>query len=655
MGNRADIEAGGAFFPLKIREDEGNKAFFNKVAKNFQTLANKINAIGRKMAIGSLIAATPLIAAIRVYANYSKQLAFVATMLDDVEGNMGRFSDGIRKLSVDFGESTDNLSRGLFDILSAGFAPAQAMEMLAITTKAAAAGMTSTKNATQAIIAVLNSYSLSAEHAQEVSDSLFTTMRMGVLTFGELAGHVGLVSSTAAAAGVTMDELGATLATITRGGIETSHAVVALNNILKAFLAPTGAAGEFAKKLESIGLGPVSLQGIKSKGFLNIMKEIAALPADVLTKLFPTLRSQRGVFALKANLAKIDEIYAAFVDKAGSTERAFEKIDASFGHLIDKIKQAGILILSHIGETLAENLDNVADTIFRVAKGFGIWLKGNKEAVVIYAKSVILIGKIGLAMMVLAKVITILSAVTLAFTGNWMALVGGLAIGIGSFVFMEGVLGGLENTLKNIARIGGDISIPADIAGQGNVVSLKQRLAMVKSFARELKAVSDDIKRTGYISVQRGDRDVLGVVGQQAISRAVENLTFSEKTSGKAEQVKRKAFMDALSAEIESSFQAEKKLKNLIKDKATQRKKELDLVKAQTEALKRQSFITRRSGFFAGYYRNPVLSFSSTAASNPELDMLTQIRDNTLGTGSLVTGISDVMREDRRVREEMKD
>ena len=463
MGSRADIEAGQAFVLFGIK-DTTPKGWFNQVAAKFHRLATKMNAIGRKMAIGSLIAATPLIAAVRIYANYSKQLAFVSTMLDGNLGRMKAFSAGIRRLSVDFGESTESLTRGLYDILSAGFAPAQAMEMLAVTTKAAKAGMTDAKNSTQAIIAVLNSYSLGAEHAQEVSDSLFTTVKKGVLTFGELAGHIGLVSSTAAAAGVTMDEMGAVLAIITRGGVETAHAVVALNNILKAFLAPTGAGAEFAKQLAGMGIGPVSLGGIKDKGFLNIMKEIAALPADMIARLFPTLRSLRGIMALKANLANIDEIYSAWLNKAGATDEAMKKIAGSFGFLIDQIKEAGVLILSYMGETLAENMKNVATYVLTIAKGFGVWVKQNKDVVVAVTKSIILFGKLGLQLMVVAKVLAVVGTIVSIFTGGWVKLVASIGAAVAALAIMNSITSSIGKTMKDISDSASRVS-SGDVSG----------------------------------------------------------------------------------------------------------------------------------------------------------------------------------------------
>ena len=701
MGDRGDIKAGGAFLSFGIRDDDTTKTWFRRKEKEFQALARKVNAIGRKLAIGALIAATPFIAAIRIYANYSKQLAFVATMLDNVHENIGKFSAGIRDLSVRFGESTETLSRGLFDILSAGFDASQAMRMLAITTTAAKAGMTDAKAATQAIIAVLNSYSLEASHAQEVSDTLFTTMKKGVLTFGELAGHIGLVAATAASAGVSMDELGATLATITRGGIETSAAVVALNNVLKAFLAPTGAAAEFAKKLAAAGLGPISVAGIKQKGFLNIMKEIAALPPDVITKLFPTLRSLRGVFALKANLSKIDEIYAAFIDKAGSTQEAMDKVAQSFGHLLDQVKQAGILILSHIGEALAGSLTNAGERVIEMAKSFGAWAKQNKAVIVGIAKTILVVGELGVTLMLVGTAMGIIASAmaAIAATAGIATLFGGLAAfaslipsllviaaGIATFIALHSSISGLleggvsrrsqpstggggGGGKKKKGRTLGDDRIPTFLeqtqinldAASKNVSKFEKIIRFnenaEKKFAANAKKARDRLAafksivklKGGKDFETSGDRGLSGDVTRALTTAFGKEFTGlqSERTLAKGSPfVKDLRLIAALEAKLVEEADrlsarekgrvstarnvAESYSRTLIHAQAQFKisKNILDAEEARLFALKQSSRISK-TGFFSGFFRNPVALFSSDRVINPELDVLRQIKQNT--------------------------
>ena len=90
-------------------------------------------------------------------------------------------------MAVEFGESTEALTNGLYDILSASIPAEKALDVLTVAVKAAKAGMTDTATAADAITTVLNSYGLSAGRAQDVSDLLFTVVKRGKLTFADLS------------------------------------------------------------------------------------------------------------------------------------------------------------------------------------------------------------------------------------------------------------------------------------------------------------------------------------------------------------------------------------------------------------------------------------------------------------------------------------
>ena len=95
---------------------------------------------------------------VRAYAKFEEQMANVSTMLDEhTMKYMPAYGEAIKQMAMEFGEGTDTLSKGLYDILSASVAPAKAMKVLAVSAKAAKAGMTSTAVAADAITTILNS------------------------------------------------------------------------------------------------------------------------------------------------------------------------------------------------------------------------------------------------------------------------------------------------------------------------------------------------------------------------------------------------------------------------------------------------------------------------------------------------------------------
>ncbi len=163
------IRAGAAYIELYANDNRLVRGL-NRAQKRLKTFSVGVRDLGRRMVILSAIMATPLIAGVKVFADFEQQMANVSTMLAEPEKHMGRFRQGIREMAVEFGESTETLAGGLYDILSASIPAEKALDVLAVSAKAAKAGMTDTATAADAITTVLNAYGLSAEHAASVSD-----------------------------------------------------------------------------------------------------------------------------------------------------------------------------------------------------------------------------------------------------------------------------------------------------------------------------------------------------------------------------------------------------------------------------------------------------------------------------------------------------
>ena len=290
MPSGSAIRAGAAYVELYLNSNRLVRGM-NIAEKRLKAFGDTVGNLGRKLLMASAAMAVPFVGGVKVFADFEEQMANVSTMLDKPEQHMDRFRAGIRKMSVDFGESTDTLAGGLYDILSASIAPEKALNVLGVAAKAARAGLTDTKTAADAITTILNSYGLSADNAASVSDLLFATVKRGKTTFAELAPAIGMVATTAASGGVPLEEMGAALATMTRNGVRTENAVVALNAIISSFLKPQKKAVDEAKKLGF----EMSTATLKSEGLAGVFARISKLPPDAIAKLFPNVRALRGV------------------------------------------------------------------------------------------------------------------------------------------------------------------------------------------------------------------------------------------------------------------------------------------------------------------------------------------------------------------------
>jgi len=405
MAAGRSIRAGAAYVELFTKDARFIRGL-RRAQYRLRAFGMSAVSVGRQMMMATAVLAAPLVGGVKVFADFEKQMANVSTMLDRPAEHMDRFRAGIRSMSVEFGESTDTLSRGLYDILSASIAPAKALDVLAVSAKAAKAGLTDTGVAADAITTILNSYKLSADQAGSVSDLLFAIVKKGKTTFAELAPSIGMVASTASVAGVPLEELGAMIATLTRNGVQTANAVTAVNRVIATFLKPTDDAAAYAKTL-GFDLSSTTLH---AEGLEGVFRKIATLPPDAIARLFPNIRALRGVLPALQDMSGLTEDIAFMANRAGRTEEAYAKMAATLSHAFDQLKQKGVLLLSVIGEQLAEAVRDAGTQLMTFADWFVDLIQQNKDLVVAAAGVVVTIGAVGAALVVVG-----VTAQTLAF------------------------------------------------------------------------------------------------------------------------------------------------------------------------------------------------------------------------------------------------
>lgn len=377
----ANIKAGMAYIELTVENNAMVRGLKAAQAK-LKAFSDSITAAGKKLLlIGSLIA-LPFAAGVSAYADFEKQMANVSTMLDEPAKYMDEYRKSIREMSIEFGEGTDTLSKGLYDILSASVDPAKALDVLAVSAKAAKGGMTDTGIAADSITTILNAFGLSADHATSVSDLLFAVVRRGKTTFAELAPAIGLVATTAATAGVNLEEFGAAIATMTRHGVRTENAITALNAIISTFLKPSDEAAAYAKKLGF----EMSSAAIKSEGLAGVFEKIKKLSPDDIATLFPNVRAIRGILPALKNMEGFNYDMEVMRKRTGMAEVAYQKMAATLAESMARLKQAGIQVLAVIGEALAPMIKEKTDLLLSYMKQIIQWIGEHRQVIITIAK-----------------------------------------------------------------------------------------------------------------------------------------------------------------------------------------------------------------------------------------------------------------------------
>lgn len=306
-------------------------------------------------ALGSLAAAAG-VAAIKLAsmaADFEQSMTEVGTLVDKNSVDMQQLADDVlglfRSLPV---SSLQDLTQGLYNVISAGIPAGDAIDFLRVAAEAAVGGVTDVNTAVDGLTTATNAFTSQGVTATEAADAFFVAVRAGKTTFGELSGEIGNVAGLANSLGVSLDDLLANTSALTLGGLKTSEAMNALRQVLANVAKPTA---ELRKEYPQLAKD-FDLAALKSKGLTQFMLDLGqrlAGNSDAAVKMFGSVEALNAVLTVTANDgAKVRDITAQMAEKSGAARAAFTEMAGTTKNLFQILKNEFGASLIELGQNI---------------------------------------------------------------------------------------------------------------------------------------------------------------------------------------------------------------------------------------------------------------------------------------------------------------
>ena len=237
-----------------------------------------------------------------------------------------QLGDSLKSLDNVFG-SVSKASQSMYRILSSGFSQLDADQLVefqkavGVSAKVIRADL---YNTADVMTTIANAYQLNIDQIKKLQDWFYITVREGKAQGQDLARTLGLVINSASEAGVSLNELGAAIAVLSRTQ-SVSQSMIGLNQMLNAFIKPTLQAQAAARKW---GI-EISATALQEKGLTAILTELnqkVGGNVEALEKMFGNIRAGRAILSLTGkqfhNYLNVVNMYNT---EAGSGMKAFEK------------------------------------------------------------------------------------------------------------------------------------------------------------------------------------------------------------------------------------------------------------------------------------------------------------------------------------------
>lgn len=297
-----------------------------------------------------------------------------STLFGDVSVNTDALKDKMTSLAIATGSSSEEIGEALYNALSAGVEVTEDMgaalgfvEKSIKTSKAGFADLATTVTATAS---VLNAYGMATKEADRVQGILLQTQNLGITTVAELSSTLAQVVPTASAFGVSFEQVGASLATMTAQGTKTAQATTSLNSLL-AELGKNGQQGadNLKKAGEHAGIGAKDFKELVDEGYtlsdiLQMMDKYAKNNNLSLVDMFGSIEAGKAALQLAANEGeKFDDSLSKMSDTAGLVEQGFSTVLSNADRLKNSVNELKKIIGNEFAPAVDKTVGGLADFI----------------------------------------------------------------------------------------------------------------------------------------------------------------------------------------------------------------------------------------------------------------------------------------------------
>jgi len=301
--------------------------------------------------------------AVKTAGDFDAAFRQISTIINASDTDLAGFKAAILDYSQTSTQPLEQITNALANAIGSGVDWSESLDLIRTAEKLSVATRSDLDSTTKVLVSTLNSYGMEIGDAGKVSDLFFKIIDEGDISMADLANSFAKVAPIAKISGVSLEEVGAAIATLTASGIKPAESIEYLRGAISNIISPSGQASDLAAEL---GLN-FSAAGLKADGLQGLLVKVALATggsADKMKILFGDI----GGFTAAATLAgpqagKFAETLKAMGDVAGATDEAFTKVSGSLEVAGRKMVNAWNVLLVGIGTPLLEEFGSLANAV----------------------------------------------------------------------------------------------------------------------------------------------------------------------------------------------------------------------------------------------------------------------------------------------------
>lgn len=266
-------------------------------------------------------------------------------------------------LKNDYGIASKDLTSALYQSVSAGVAAGKSTEFLTTAQKAAVGGVTDLTTAVDGITSVTNAYGTENLEAGKAADLMFTAVKYGKTTFGELASSLYNVVPIAASTGIAFEDVTAAMASMTIQGVPTAQSTTQMRQMLVELSTSGTKVSKVFEQAAGVSFKTFIRQGKNVSQALNILDGRAKESGLSINEMFSSVEAGNAALALAGkNAERYEENIRNMEQSAGATDQAFQTMAETTEFSAKKFEAATDSLKIAIGDQLEPALKNMYES-----------------------------------------------------------------------------------------------------------------------------------------------------------------------------------------------------------------------------------------------------------------------------------------------------
>lgn len=290
-------------------------------------------------------------------------MAEVFTLLPNLsEEARAQMSDDMMRFSSEMNVMTSESVPALYQAISAGVPPENVFSFMETAQKAAVGGVAELETTVDGLTSIVNAYGSDVISAQAVSDQLFTAVKLGKTDFEQLSRSIYNVVPTAAAAGISFENVAAALAVITARGVPTATATTQLRQMLVKLNDSGSEVAQTFTQVAGQSFRDFIASGGNLQQALQLLEKRGQKTNQTMQEMFGEVEA--GNAALQLTGQATDSFAAALnamADSAGATDAAYQTMADTTEFAMQRCQVAFENVKTAIGNELMPAITGMAD------------------------------------------------------------------------------------------------------------------------------------------------------------------------------------------------------------------------------------------------------------------------------------------------------